>query len=310
MDGTGLKNGKLFSGQVYEIGPALQLVNLLAADVEVRVAEKPDKQKEAIVHWTNSIPRGEQKPVHVLMSSSPAYIQLRVPSLATEWSMLLALPAVPLEGRASFTSSVSLFDSAKRELQVNLEMSIKGTIKVVLYVPYFVYDLTSLGLIVSCDGLSTVPLGPLDSLRRTITEDKRTPVMFNFPQGYLKSKDVRLTTLHGVENARTWNDVQWSTPIGINQVGLSMTTTIPGALQQMEGDPAATLRNLSDVSHTHTHARMSPKLLLVLFHFSLPFLVFARLTDRCVRDARLRQIPPHQAHPPHAALRVPQQSEL
>jgi hypothetical protein len=79
--------------------------------------------------------------------------------------------------------------------------------------------------------------------------DTRTPLMFNFPNGYQsKTMDVAMTTLHGVENARGWADVSWSKPVLIDKLGLSVTTTIPGARTKLAPtDVEATLRNLTDV---------------------------------------------------------------
>lgn len=250
---SGIKGGRPFTAQIYEIGPAISLQNLLAADADVRICEKTAAREE-IVHWSSSIARGDKRPVHLMLNTQPTYLQLRIPSLQTKWSDLLALPQVPPEGHVKATYTLSLFDDSKRELMLHLEMHIKGTVRIVLFVPFWVFDLTRLGCVMSCDAKQTVPLGSLEAFRSTLQSDARSPLMFNFPRGYAGKKEVRLTTLHGVENAANWSDVQWSSPISIDKLGLSSTITIQGPRQQLPGEREAWLRSLSDIGVRVTQA--------------------------------------------------------
>lgn len=223
------------------------------------------RTSKEVTRWQSSIARGGHAPVHALLQSDSSYLQLRIGSLLTRWSDLLSLPTAPTEGAATVNKTISVFDDNKRELQIHVELQMEGSIRVVLYVPFWIYDLTHLGLILSCDRAQTVPLGALDDFRKRLTSDERTPIMFNFPtnptSGSSSSKKkvdggVMLTTLSGVETARNWTDVQWSEPIMIDKLSVATTTTIPGPRKKISPtDIEASLRNLSDIGIRIEHAR-------------------------------------------------------
>jgi hypothetical protein len=242
---AGERNGKLFTAQIYEVGPAVLIQNLMAADLEVRLAEK--KQQTQFVHWSAEVRTGDAHPVHLVMSKQQMYLQMRIPSLLTAWSDLLALPMAPAEGTSKAVYPLLVRDDPGRELQVHVEVHLSGTMRLTLYTPYWVYDYTDLGLILSADSESTVPLGHLKELKRKLATDVRSPVMFNFPPGWAGKKDVRLTTLFNVESAKTFPEIQWSEPISIDKPGLNISTTIPGALQKLPDEDVAWLRSLSDI---------------------------------------------------------------
>jgi len=99
--GSGVRAGRPFTAQIYEIGPAISLQNLLAADVDVRLCERTAARTE-VVHWSSSIPRGDKRPVHLMISTQPTFIQLRIPSLQTKWD--LEWSSKPAAGAAGFAS--------------------------------------------------------------------------------------------------------------------------------------------------------------------------------------------------------------
>jgi len=257
MDDSGVLSGRKFTAQIYDIGPLLLLQNLLAADIELRVAERATKGEE-IVHWSNIIKRGASQPVHLLLNAKQTFIQTRIPSLQTGWSELLPLPPAPPQGSSTVQRSLTVSDASHRELRVQLEMHLSGVTRVVLYVPFWLQDLTGCGLIVSSDGKQTVPLGPVAQFRASTRAEVRAPVMFNFHEDFPpgKAKEVRLSTLENVEKAGAWTDVRWSEPIAIDAPGLESTTTITGPPQMLPGESEAWLRSLSDVSHITSSAGM------------------------------------------------------
>jgi len=244
LDDSGFMSGRAFTAQVYDIGPLLLLQNLLAADIEFRVTERG-----GIVHWSSIIKRGASQPVHLLLNTKQTYIQTRIPSLQTGWSEPAELPTAPLQGAKPVPQVLSVSDASHRELRVQLEIHLSGVTRIVLYVPFWIEDLTQCGLIVSSDGKQTVPLGPLEQFRASTRAEVRTPVMFNFPESYPagKAKEIRLSTLDGVTKAGEWRDVRWSEPIAIDALGLESTATIAGPPQMLPGESEAWLRSLSDI---------------------------------------------------------------
>jgi len=250
---AGLRGGRPFTAQIYDVSAAMLVQNVLAADVDMRIVERTAQRRE-VVHWSAEVKQGTTQPVHMLLNAKPVYVQLRIPSLQTEWSELMALPSVPPQGHSMGTYGLSLLDTTGRELRVLLEVHLQGTTRIVLYVPFWVQDLTGCGLILSADTKSTVPLGPFADFRARMTSDARRPVMFNFPAGHKGSKDVRLSTMDSVARASSWSDVRWSAPISIDRLGMESSTSIVGPPQLLPGESEAWLRTLSDVSVSVTQA--------------------------------------------------------
>lgn len=242
------------TGQVYVVGASMTIENLTAEACEIKLIEK-DVDDNIIVHWSNLMSRGDRQPLHIQFHRLPAYMQLRMPALECVWSGLLALPQLPPEGSFSATYPLVVRDESSREIVLHVEVSIKTTTTIVIYAPFWVYDLTGLGLILSCDRKQTVPLGSVDAFRQRLQTDARPPLMYNFPLGHhSEKKSVCLTTLSSVEHARSWTDVQWSSPITVDKPGLSVTTTILGEKQARLRPNEQPIRPLHDIGVSVTTA--------------------------------------------------------
>jgi hypothetical protein len=183
--------GDLFT--VYRILPTLIIENLLPLEVAVRWVEVPVVQGRADVSDVDLntaihaiAPAGAETPVNgpTLSPSNRAFLSFSFATLTAGWTEQTPVDierAIRHEQRGvpAVQSALAVEDKEGRIVHVHLAASMHcGCLRVVLFVPFWLYDLTGLGLCFSRDRRST----PCDLLERAREKSgDQLPLLFSFP---------------------------------------------------------------------------------------------------------------------------------
>ena len=248
-DSSGKFDARRVHSTVYSLRPPVVVENLLPRPVELRCLER-SKERGDVVCAQHALAQGRRVALFGASASAASSLSFRLPALRqSQWST-----ALPLLGdrdaieRAlqSATLHVSVKDDDKRELVVDAQYALQqGCVVLSLYVPYWLFDETDLGLLLSADRQRTVPLGRWEEFQRAMLSDERSAQPFSFPAAMqsrpAEERSVQLTTAahfaggqQGLPTAARGSGdggaspPQWSAPFSIDAVGFRFSASIPG----------------------------------------------------------------------------------
>ena len=238
--GQSADDGKDEHSTVYTVRPPVLLENLLVDALEFRCIDR-NKERGDIVRQQEKVGRGATVALFAPSTALSCSLSFRLPSLRQQgWTAPLPLLGDKgdieraLKGEVAF---VAVRDEEKRELVVHCAYSmVQGALVLSVYVPYFMYDLTGVGVIISADRRQLVPLGRVeDSKGSGLSSDERPAVMFSFPANLAKlpadERRVHVTTLSRATTAiaQRLGDAAWSAPFNIDALGFRFSASIPAA---------------------------------------------------------------------------------
>ena len=285
---------------VYTLRPPVLLENLLVDTMEFRCVDR-SKDKGDIVRQQETVSRGATVSLFAPSTVPPCSLSFRLPFLRQQgWTAPLPLLGDRADVDRALKGEVVLVavrDDEKRELVVHCAYSlVQGAILLSVYVPYFVYDLTGLGLVISADRRQFVPLGRMEEeASGGVPSDDRLAVMFNFPASQAKAPSdqhqVCVTTLSMAASATAQRsgDAAWSSPFNIDALGLRFSTSIPvGGAAGGSLDVAVSIQQGVAVHRRTKVIVLAPRLIFVN---SLPHdcLLRQHQTDTVVRIAAGQQ---------------------
>ena len=224
---------------VYSLRPPVVVENLLPCTAHLRCVERTRERPE-LVRSQQVLEKGHRLALFSPSPSTLSSLSFRLPSLhQSQWS-----PTVPLLGDgaaieralSSAVLNVVVRDDDKVELVVHAQLTLQqGCVVVSLYVPYWLFDETHVGLVVGVEQRRTVPLPSLEELQLSTLSDERRPLLFNFPPSKLNSpaedRQVTLTTVAHLIDAQRGGGgggVLWSKAFNVDAVGFRFSASIPG----------------------------------------------------------------------------------
>jgi len=185
------------------------------------------------IRWDDQIKNGDEVNITTAEFSKqrPSSLSIKFSTLNTGWSSVLQVYRSDVHNKNEIHDML-VKDTNGRELYVKVDIStVQGCVRMVLYVNYWLYDMTNIGLIPSIDKKSTVPLGNVSSFTESITSDVKHPIMLDFPQN--TPNKLRLCTLATAEATKSLDAIEWSQGLNIDHPGFTGTvectsmTTIP-----------------------------------------------------------------------------------
>ena len=197
---------KSIHSTIFTLRPPVVVENLLATPMELRCLERSKDRAEQI-RLQLTVQKGGRLPLFTPSATAASSLCFRLPTLQqSQWSASLPLLGDKEAIERAITSSianVSVRDDEKRELIVHGEYSLlQGCVVVSLYVPYWIFDETGLGLVVSADKQRLAPMGGWEEFQLHMLSDERTPLHFNFPPSLInrpseeKVSPISSPTLH------------------------------------------------------------------------------------------------------------------
>ena len=235
--------GSVVHSTVFTLRPPCVVENLLPLAAELRCVER-SKERADQIRLQQPLDKGGRLALFAPSAASLSSLCFRLPGLQqSQWSASL-----PLLGdrdsieRAlqSSTVNVLLKDDDKRELVVHASYALQqGCVVVSLYVPYWLFDETGLGLVPSADRTQLVPMGGWEELQVSMLRDERAPLLFNFPPSMLslpaEQKTVALTTFAHLFSSSSSSQSpaaagasKWSRDFNVDTVGFRFSASIPG----------------------------------------------------------------------------------
>ena len=303
-DGQAADEGKEEHTTVYTLRPPVIVENLLADTMEFRCSDK-NRDRGDIVRQQEKIDRGASVPLFAPSTGLPCSLSFRLPSLRQQaWSAALPLLGDRGDVERAVKGEVLLMavrDEDKRELVVHCAYSlVQGAIVLSVFVPYFVYDLTGLGLVISADKRQLAPLGRLgNSESGGQSEDDRPAVMFNFAAAQAKAPSeqhqVWLTTLSQSQattaTAQRATETIWSAPFNVDALGFRFSTSVPvvgGSAAARSYDVGVSIHQGEGAYRRTKIITLSPRLVIVN-SLSFDCLLRQHQTDSVVRIAAGKQ---------------------
>jgi hypothetical protein len=146
---------------MYSLRPAVILENALACDMRCRLVEGGEHAADAD---EVDVARGTEIPVYTCAVHLPVLFSLQIPTLGCGWTaipiLLSAHAGEDSRGRRRRHKpiQVSAVDSMDRELMLSIEVStVHGSLRIAVFVPYWIFDMTHLNLRLSEDMRRLVP---------------------------------------------------------------------------------------------------------------------------------------------------------
>ena len=280
---------------VYTLRPPVILENLLVDTLEFRCVDKAKERGDSVRHQ-EKLNRGASVALFAASAALPCSLSFRLPFIRQQgWTASIPLLGDRGDVDRALKGEVLLVvvrDEEKRELIVHCAYSLlQGAVMLSVFVPYFLFDLTGLGLVISADKRQLVPLGRADSQTDIESGDERPAVMFNFPASQSKTpsdqRSVCVSSLSRVSASRS-TDAVWSAPFSIDALGFRFSAAIPqvtGAAGAGEAyDVAVSIQQGEGAFRRTKMVVLAPRLVIVN---SLPHdcLLRQHQTDRVVRIA-------------------------
>jgi hypothetical protein len=262
MDGIEVPKTREFHASIFEIRTPITCENVLAGEASIRLLKAKDDTHEKdeevafedaqIVHEF-TLARGHSCPIFAASTAKDTYLSLKLPQLAANWSKPMKLK---FKGDSASVVVAHLYGENGGMLPICVELKQNhGSLRVVLYTHYFMWDLSSLGLQVTPDkklvlpsrvgtaselALSSVHKNTSAHLESVSLPDKHAAVMFGFDdtkssKGRLYIRAGRHPRANGYDLAGPCADPtdaniqwsEWSEKISVDATSNQSTISMP-----------------------------------------------------------------------------------
>ena len=225
--------------------PPAVVENLLPAAIDFRCLERSSGGgKEAAgggeLRQLERVESGCRVSLFSPTAAQPSFLSFRLLSSSSASAPSAWTAALPLLGSRDDVSRavqgqslrVAVRDADGSELQLQAAYSLQqGCVLLSLFAPYWLFDETGLGLVLSADRRQLFP-SPSSGSGGRQQDDERPACPFNFPAGLLdaeqRDRTVALSTARHLQTGAD-PDGLWSAPFNIDTVGLRFSASIPPA---------------------------------------------------------------------------------